>query len=228
MRGEIMTRKLVITAFTRCILGMILVFFLIFLPAGTLRFANGWLLMGVLFVPMLVAGFVMMIKNPELLEKRLKIDEKQKEQKTVIVISALMFVCGFVVAGLDFRFGWLPLPKAATITATATFLLAYLLYAEVLRENTYLSRTVEVQENQKVIDTGLYSVVRHPMYTSSVVLFLSMSLILGSVYAFVIFLVYPFVIAKRIKLEEQLLEKELEGYKEYKQKVKYRLIPFVW
>ena len=223
-----MTKKLFAAALTRCISGVILVFLLIFLPAGTLRFANGWLLMGVLFLPMLVAGFVMMIKNPELLEKRLKIDEKQKEQKTVIVISALMFVCGFVIAGLDFRFRWFPLPKAATITATATFLLAYLLYAEVLRENTYLSRTVEVQEGQKVVDTGLYSVVRHPMYASSVVLFLSMPLILGSVYSFIIFLVYPFVIAKRIKHEEELLEKELVGYKEYKQKVKYRLIPFVW
>ena len=223
-----MTKKLVTTVLARCISGVILVFLLIFLPADTLRFANGWLLMGVLFIPMLVAGFVMLVKNPFLLEKRLKIDEKQKEQKTVIVISALMFICGFVVAGLDFRFGWFPLPKAATITATATFLLAYLLYAEVLRENTYLSRTVEVQEGQKVVDTGLYSVVRHPMYASSVFLFLSMPLVLGSLYSFVVFLVYPFVIAKRIKLEEQLLEKELVGYKEYKQKVKYRLIPFVW
>lgn len=223
-----MSRKLLITAISRCILGIILVFLLIFLPAGTLNFPNGWLLMGVLFLPMLVAGFVMMIKNPSLLEKRLKVDEKQKEQKKVIVISALMFICGFVIAGLDFRFGWFPLPKAATITATVVFLLAYLLYAEVLRENTYLSRTVEVQENQKVIDTGLYSVVRHPMYASSVFLFLSMPLILGSVYAFVIFLVYPFVIAKRIKHEEELLEKELEGYKEYKIKVKYKLVPFVW
>ena len=228
MRGEIMTKKLVTTVLARCISGVILVFLLIFLPAGTLRFANGWLLMGVLFIPMLIAGFVMMARNPKLLEKRLKVDEKQKEQKTVIAISALMFVCGFVVAGLDFRFGWFLLPKAATITATATFLLAYLLYAEVLRENTYLSRTVEIQENQKVIDTGLYSVVRHPMYASSVVLFLSMPLILGSVYSFIIFLVYPFVIAKRIKHEEELLEKELEGYKEYKTKVKYKLVPFVW
>ena len=223
-----MIKKLLVTALARCVFGVMLVFLLIFLPAGTLCFANGWLLMGVLLVPMLVAGFVMMARNPKLLEKRLKVDEKQKEQKTVIVISALMFVCGFVVAGLDFRFGWFPLPKAATITATVVFLLAYLLYAEVLRENTYLSRTVEVQENQKVIDTGLYSVVRHPMYASSVVLFLSMPLILGSVYAFVIFLVYPFVIAKRIKHEEELLEKELEGYKEYKTKVKYKLVPFVW
>lgn len=223
-----MTKKLLVTALTRCTLGMILVFLLVFLPAGTLNFPNGWLLMGVLFLPMLIAGFVMMIKNPSLLEKRLKMDEKQKEQKTVIVASAVMFIVGFVVAGLDFRFDLFELPKAVTIIATAVFLLAYLLYAEVLRENTYLSRTVEIQENQKVIDTGLYALVRHPMYLSSMLLFLSMPLILGSLYSFAVFLVYPFVIAKRIKYEEQFLEKELVGYKEYKQKVKYRLFPFVW
>ncbi|MBO4949921.1 MAG: isoprenylcysteine carboxylmethyltransferase family protein [Clostridia bacterium] len=223
-----MTKKLLVTALTRCTLGIILVFLLIFLPAGTLHFPKGWLLMGVLFLPMLIAGFVMMIKNPSLLEKRLKADEKQKEQKAVIGISALMFVLGFVVAGLDFRFGWLRLPNIVTVIATAVFLLAYLLYARVLRENTYLSRTVEIQENQKVIDTGLYAIVRHPMYLSSILLFLSMPLILGSLYSFAVFLVYPFVIAKRIKYEERLLEKELSGYKEYKQKVKYRLLPFVW
>jgi len=223
-----MTKKLLVTALTRCTLGIILVFLLIFLPAGTFNFPNGWLLMGVLFLPMLIAGFVMMIKNPSLLEKRLRADEKQKEQKSVISISAGMFIIGFIVAGLDFRFGWLMLPKTVTVIATAVFLFAYLLYAEVLRENTYLSRTVEIQENQKVIDTGLYGFVRHPMYLSSLFLFLSMPLVLGSLYSFAIFLVYPFVIAKRIKYEEQLLEMELSGYKEYKQKVKYRLLPFVW
>ena len=223
-----MTKKLLISALARCTLGIILVFLLVFLPAGTFNFPNGWLLMGVLFLPMFVAGFVMMIKNPSLLEKRLKIDERQKEQKSVLAISAVMFIVGFVVAGLDFRFKWLRFPNIITVIATAVFLIAYLLYAEVLRENTYLSRTVEIQENQKVIDTGLYSFVRHPMYLSSILLFLSMPLILGSLYSLVDFLVYPFVIAKRIRYEEQLLEKELSGYKEYEQKVKYRLIPFVW
>lgn len=223
-----MTKKLLVTALTRCTLGIILVFLLIFLPAGTFYFPNGWLLMGILFVPMLIAGFVMMIKNPNLLEKRLKVDEKQKEQRSVIAISAVMFIIGFVIAGLDFRFGWLRLPEAVTVIATVVFLIAYLLYAEVLRENTYLSRTVEIQQDQKVIDTELYSVVRHPMYLSSTILFLSMPLILGSIYSFIVFLVYPFVIAKRIKYEEQLLEMELSVYKEYKQKVKYRLLPFVW
>lgn len=223
-----MTKKLLVTALARCTLGIILVFLLIFLPAGTLHFPGGWLLMGVLFLPMLIAGFVMMIKNPSLLEKRLKVDEKQIEQKSVIAISAVMFIAGFVIAGLDFRFGWLRLPNFVTIIATVVFLLAYLLYALVLRENTYLSRTVEIQENQKVIDTGLYSIVRHPMYLSSTLLFLSMPFVLGSLYSFAVFLVYPFVIAKRIKYEEQLLEKELSGYKEYKQKVKYRFLPFVW
>ncbi len=223
-----MTKKLLATALIRCIFGVVIFGLLIFLPAGTIHFPNGWLLMGVLFVPMLSAGFVMAIKNPKLLEKRLNMDEKQKGQKSVIAVSALMFVFGFVTAGLDFRFKWLELPKLVTVIATVVFLAAYLLYAEVLCENKYLSRTVEIQENQKVIDTGLYSVVRHPMYLSSLLLFMSMPLILGSVYSFVIFLVYPFVIAKRIRLEEELLEKELEGYKKYKKKVKYRLVPFVW
>lgn len=223
-----MTKKLLASTLVKCVLGITLTALLIFLPAGTLSFVNGWVLMGILFVPMLASGFIMMIKNPALLEKRLKMDEKQKEQKTLVAISSLMFVVGFVVAGLDFRFGWLRLPTLVTVMATVIFLFAYLLYAEVLRENTYLSRTVEIQQNQKVIDTGLYSVVRHPMYASSVLLFLSMPLILGSLYSFIVFLVYPFVIARRIKYEEQLLEKELSGYKEYKQKVKYRLVPFVW
>lgn len=223
-----MTKKLLARALVKCILGITLTALVIFLPAGTLSFVSGWVLMGILFVPMLAAGFVMAVKNPSLLEKRLKMDEKQKQQKTLVAISGLMFIAGFVVAGLDFRFGWSDMPLSVEISAAVVFLLAYLFYAEVLRENTYLSRTVEIQQNQKVIDTGLYSVVRHPMYASSVLLFLSMPLILGSLYSFVVFLVYPFVIARRIKYEEQLLEKELSGYKEYKQKVKYRLVPFVW
>lgn len=223
-----MTKKLFVTALVRCALGIILTALFIFLPAGTVRFPGGILLMCILFVPMLAAGAVMMIKAPGLLCKRLEMDEKQNGQKTLVIISAVMFAAGFVAAGLDFRFGWLELGVSVQITAAVVFLLAYLLYAEVLRENAYLSRSVKVQANQKVVDTGLYAVVRHPMYASSVLLFLSMPLVLGSLCAFAIFLVYPFVIVKRIKLEEQLLEKELEGYKEYKQKVKYRLVPFVW
>ncbi len=223
-----MTAKLFIEAITKFLLGVILLALLIFLPAGTLSFFGGWLLMGILFVPMFLAGVVMMLKNPELLRKRLNAKEKQKEQDEVVKLSALMFLTGFVVAGLGVRFKWYMLPKSVIISASAVFLLAYILYAEVLRENTYLSRTIEVQENQRVIDTGLYALVRHPMYSVTLFLFLSMPLVLGSVYAFLIFLAYPFIIAKRIKNEEEFLEKELRGYREYKQKVKYRLIPFVW
>lgn len=223
-----MTVKLFFQAISKFLLGVILVGVLIFLPAGTLEFLNGWLLMGILFVPMFFAGIVMMIKNPELLTKRLDAKEKQREQSIVVKLSGLMFLAGFVVAGLGFRFNWYTLPTWASIVGAALFLVAYLLYAEVLRENTYLSRTVEVQKGQKVIDTGLYAVVRHPMYSVTLLLFLSMPIVLGSVYSFIIFLAYPFIIVKRLKNEEKLLEKELEGYKEYKAKVKYRLIPFIW
>ena len=223
-----MTVKLFFQAISKFLLGVILVGVLIFLPAGTLGFLNGWLLMGILFVPMFLAGIVMMIKNPELLAKRLNAKEKQREQSIVVKLSGLMFLAGFVIAGLGFRFNWYTLPTWTSIVGAALFLVAYLLYAEVLRENTYLSRTVEVQKGQKVIDTGLYAVVRHPMYSVTLLLFLSMPIVLGSVYSFVIFLAYPFIIVKRLKNEEELLEKELEGYKEYKAKVKYRLIPFVW
>ena len=184
--------------------------------------------MAVLFVPMFLAGIVMMFKNPELLKKRLNAKEKEDEQSLVIKLSGLMFLAGFIVAGLDFRFGWLPLPKGVSIGAAVVFLVAYALYAEVLRENTYLSRTIEVQEGQKVIDSGLYGIVRHPMYAVTLLLFLAMPLVLGSLISFVVFLAYPFIIAKRIKNEEAFLEKELDGYAEYKNKVKYRLIPFVW
>ena len=223
-----MTRKLFIHAILKFIFGVILVGLLIFLPAGTLAFFNGWLLMGILFVPMFLAGIVMMFKNPNLLKSRLNAKEKQREQSAVVKLSGLMFLAGFIVAGLNFRFAWLLLPKGVAIGASLVFLVAYILYAEVLRENTYLSRTIEVQENQKVIDTGLYGIVRHPMYSVTLLLFLSMPLVLGSVYSFLVFLAYPFIIAKRIKGEEEFLEKELDGYREYKQKVKYRLIPFVW
>lgn len=223
-----MTKKLFVQAITKFVLGVVLVGLLVFLPAGTFSFINGWLFMGILFVPMILAGIVLMIKNPGLLQKRLDAKEEQKEQSLVVKLSGLMFLSGFVVAGLGFRFDWYTLPKGTVIGAAIVFLVAYVLYAEVLRENTYLSRTVEVQENQKVIDTGLYGIVRHPMYSATLLLFLSMPLVLGSIYSFLIFLVYPLIIAKRIKGEEDFLEKELEGYCEYKKKVKYRLIPFIW
>ena len=223
-----MTVKLFFSAIVKFILGVALVGLLVFIPAGTLNFFGGWIFMAILFVPMFFAGVVMMIKNPKLLESRLDAKEKQKEQSLVVKLSGLMFVVGFVVAGLDFRFSWLPLPKIVSIIATVLFLIAYLMYAEVLRENTYLSRTIEVQQGQKVIDTGLYGVVRHPMYTATLLLFLSMPLVLGSLISFVIFLAYPAIIISRLKNEEKFLEKELEGYREYKQKVKYRLIPFIW
>lgn len=228
MKVNFMTTKLFIQAITKFILGIILVGLLIFLPAGTLSYFNGWLFMGILFVPVFLAGVVMMLKNPELLKKRLDAKEKQEDQSLVVKLSGLMFLAGFIVAGLGVRFGWYMLPKGVVIAFAVAFLVAYVLYAEVLRENTYLSRTIEVQENQKVIDTGLYGVVRHPMYSATLLLFLSMPLVLGSIYSFVIFLAYPFIIAKRIKGEEAFLEKELAGYREYKQKVKYRLIPFIW
>jgi len=223
-----MTAKLFASAIVKFLLGVLLVGLLIFLPAGTLNFFNGWLLMGILFVPMFCAGIVMMVKNLGLLKSRLDAKEKQKEQSLVVKLSGLMFLTGFIVAGLGFRFGWYALPRAVVFVATGLFLLAYLLYGEVLRENTYLSRTIEVQENQTVIDTGLYGIVRHPMYSATLLLFLSMPLVLGSVYAFLIFLAYPFIIAKRIRHEEDFLAQNLDGYRDYQQKVKYRLLPFIW
>ena len=223
-----MTIKLFVQAITKFILGVVLVGLLIFLPAGTFSYTSGWLFMGILFVPMFLAGIVMMFKNPGLLQKRLDAKEEQKEQSMVVKLSGLMFLVGFIIAGLGFRLNWHTLPKSIVIGAAVVFLVAYILYAEVLRENTYLSRTIEVQENQKVIDSGLYSIVRHPMYSVTLLLFLSMPLILGSIYSFLIFLMYPFIIVKRIKGEEKFLEKELDGYREYKQKVRYRLIPFIW
>lgn len=223
-----MTVKLFFSAIIKFLLGVALVGVLIFLPAGTLAFFNGWLLMAILFVPMFFAGIVMMFKNPDLLKKRLDAKEKQREQSLVIKLSGLMFLVGFILAGLGFRFGWYVLPRWVSIVASVFFILSYIVYAEVLRENTYLSRTIEVQDGQKVIDRGLYGIVRHPMYSATLILFLSMPLVLGSVYSFIVFLAYPPIIAKRIIHEEDFLEKELDGYKEYKQKVKYRLIPFVW
>ena len=223
-----MTMKLFLAAIIKFLLGVALVGVLIFLPAGTFSYFNGWLLMGILFVPMFFAGIVMMFKNPDLLRSRLNAKEKQQEQSLIVKMSGLMFLSGFIVAGLGVRFHWYVLPIGVAVGAAVVFLASYILYAEVLRENTYLSRTIEVRENQKVIDTGLYGIVRHPMYSVTLLLFLSMPIVLGSVYSFLIFLVYPFIIAKRIKHEEEFLEKELDGYREYKQKVKYRLIPFIW
>ena len=223
-----MTVKLFIQAILKFLLGVVLVGVLIFLPAGSLAYFNGWLLMGVLFVPMFFAGIVMLVKNPELLKSRLDAKEKEKDQDLVVKLSGLMFIGGFAVAGLGYRFGWYMLPVGVSIGAAVVFLIAYVLYAEVLRENTYLSRTIKVAEGQTVVDTGLYGVVRHPMYSVTLLLFLAMPILLGSVYALVIFLAYPFIIAKRIKGEERLLEAELDGYIDYKKKVKYRLIPFIW
>ncbi len=223
-----MTGQLFLQAVTKFFLGMILVGLLIFLPAGTIFFLNGWLLLGILLVPMLFAGVVMMLKNPELLKKRLKVKEEQKEQKIVVALSGVIFSIGFILAGFTFRFNWYMLPKGVVLVSSVIFLVAYLLYAEVLRENQYISRTIEVSDGQKVIDTGLYGIVRHPMYSVTLFLFLSMPLILGSIYSFFVFLGYPFIIVKRIKNEERFLESNLYGYCEYKKKVKYRLIPFIW
>ena len=219
---------LFLQALGKFLLGVVVIGLLLFLPAGSLQYWQGWLLMGILFVPMFCAGLVMMAKNPELLRKRLNAKEGEKEQRTVVKLSGILFVATFVVAGLNWRFDWCVLPDWAVWVSAGLFLVCYLLYAEVLRENTYLSRTIEVQENQKVIDTGLYGVVRHPMYMATTVLFLAMPLVLASPLSFLILLLYIPLIAKRIKNEEMVLEEGLEGYKEYKRKVKYRVIPFVW
>ena len=223
-----MNIKLFFEAIFKFLLGVILIGVLIFIPANTINYWNGWLFMGLLFIPMFIAGIIMMIKSPNLLKSRLDAKEKESEQKTVVKLSGLMFLVGFVLAGLNYRYNWIQLPNIVVIIASIIFLISYILYALVLRENAFLSRTIQVQENQKVIDTGLYKIVRHPMYSATLFLFLSMPLILGSLISFIIFLVYPFIIAKRIKNEEEILEKELKGYKEYKNKVKYKMIPFIW
>lgn len=220
--------KLLINGLTKFTIGFLMVGALIFLPAGTLGYTGGWLLMGLLFVPMLVAGFVMMAKSPALLEKRLDVKEKQATQKGVIAWSGLMFLVGFILAGLDHRFGWSEIPAWLVTVAAVLFLAAYALYAEVLRENAYLSRTIQVEEGQTVVDTGLYGIVRHPMYMATILLFLMMPLILGSWYALLVFGFYPAIIIVRLKDEEELLSRELAGYEEYKTKVRYRIIPFVW
>jgi len=220
--------KLLMNAITKFLCGLLMVGLLIFLPAGTFAYRNGWLLVGLLFGPMLIAGFVMFFKSPAFLAKRLDAREKQGTQKGVLAFSGLMFIAGFVVAGLDFRFSWSKMPSAVVIIASALFLAAYVLYAEVMRENAYLSRTVKVEEGQKVVDTGLYGIVRHPMYMATILLFLMMPLVLGSWYALIVFAFYPAIILVRLKDEEELLTRELPGYAEYKKKVKYRIIPYIW
>lgn len=223
-----MTKELFYQAIFKFILGVVVIGSLLFLSAGTFDYWNAWLFLGILFIPMFFAGIVMMVKNPELLKKRLHAKEQQPEQSLVIKLSGLMFVTGFVIAGLNYRFQWAVLSGWVSWAGTAVFLFSYLFYAEVLRENTYLSRTIEVQNGQKVVDTGLYGIVRHPMYGATILLFLSMPLVLGSVLSFAAFLTYPVIIAKRIRNEEAVLEKDLDGYTEYKKKVKYQVIPFLW
>ena len=220
--------KLFFQAFGKFLLGVVVVGVLLFVPAGSFSYWQGWLLMGILFVPMFCAGLVMLARNPELLRKRLNAKEEEKDQQKVVKLSGLLFIAAFVVAGLNWRFGWCVLPAWAVWAAAGLFLVCYLLYAEVLRENTYLSRTIEVQENQKVIDTGLYGVVRHPMYMATTVLFLAMPLVLASPISFAIMLLYIPLIARRIKNEEQVLEAGLPGYKEYKTRVKYKVLPLIW
>ena len=223
-----MTRKLYFEAILKFTAGVFLVAVLLFLPAGTVDYPGGWLLMGILFIPMFLAGLVMMAVNPELLRSRLNAKEKEREQDLVVKLSGLMFLVGFILAGLDFRFGWSNLPFAVNCVGAVLFLLAYVLYAEVLRENTWLSRTIEVQEGQTVVSTGLYGIVRHPMYAVTLLLFLSMPIVLGSVPAFLVFLIYPFIIARRIQNEEKVLSRDLPGYSEYLQKIRWRLIPYIW
>ncbi len=223
-----MNQKLLIQAIIKFLAGFILISALLFLPAGTLHYKNGWIFISILFIPMLIMGIVLMLKNPELLQKRLNARESESDQKKVVAFSGIMFLLGFVTAGLNYRFQWLMLSDWFVIVFSLVFLFGYGMYAEVLRENAYLSRTVEVQENQKIIDTGLYGIVRHPMYTATILMFLSIPLILGSLISFVIFLFYPVIIIIRIRNEEKILEEGLSGYMEYQKKVKYRLLPFIW
>ena len=220
--------KLFLQAIIKYVFGVLIVGGLLFIPAKSFEYWNGLLFMGLLFIPMFIAGIILMIKNPELLRKRLNAKEKENEQKWVLLFSGLMFITGFIVAGLNYKYKWIEMPNAVTIISSVLFIIAYILYAEVLRENTYLSRTIEVQNNQKIIDTGLYGIVRHPMYAATILLFLTIPLVLGSIISFVIFFIYPIIIGKRIKNEEKVLEKDLKGYTEYKKKVKYKVIPFVW
>ena len=220
--------KLFFQALSKFLIGLIIICILLFIPAGTINYPNGWLFIALLFIPMLFAGIIMIFKSPDLLRRRLNAKEEEKEQKTVILLSGIIFLVAFILAGLNFRYGWFKLPTVLIIISSVIFLIAYIMYAEVLRENEYLSRTVEVSENQKVVDSGLYGIVRHPMYTSTIFLFLSMPLVLDSIFSFIVMLVYPIIIIFRIRNEEKVLENELAGYEEYKEKVKYKLIPFLW
>lgn len=223
-----MTIKLLLQAILKYLIGIIIIGLLLFIPAGTISFLNGWLFMGLLFIPMFIVGIVLIIKNPKLLKDRLNSKEKEIEQKQVIIISIIMFTSGFIIAGLNEKFNWTTMPTVIVIIASIIFIGSYILYAEVMRENTHLSRIIEVKENQTVIDTGLYRIIRHPMYMSTIIMFIMIPIILGSIYSLVIFLIYPVIIIKRIQNEEKVLEKGLKGYKEYQRKVKYRLIPGIW
>lgn len=223
-----MDKSLLSQSLLKFFLGVFLIFLLLFLPAGTIAYWQGWLLMGILFIPMFIAGLVMMVKSPNLLLKRLNAKEKESEQRSVVAISAILFLLSFITAGLNFRNNWYILPNWVVWAASIIFLFSYLLYAEVIRENEFLSRIIEVQDGQKVIDTGLYGIVRHPMYMATTIMFLSMPLVLGSLISFIIMLGYIPVIIIRIKNEESVLEKGLIGYTEYLKKVKYRMLPFIW
>lgn len=223
-----MNLKLFIGACSKFLLGVIIVGILLFIPANSFNYWQAWLFMGILFIPMFIAGIILMIKNPDLLKRRLNAKEKEKKQRVVVLLSGLMFILGFVIAGLNYRFSWFILPNIVVIISSIIFIISYILYAEVLRENAYLLRTIEVEKDQKVVDTGLYGIVRHPMYLVTIILFLMIPLILGSIISFIIFLIYPVIIVKRINNEEKVLEKDLVGYKEYQKKVKYKLIPYIW
>lgn len=223
-----MRMRLAVKGVCKMLIGFVFLALMIFLPAGTLRFANGWLFLGVLFVPILLLGAVLLWKVPALLEKRLDAKEKENDQKLIVLLSGVIFFVGFILAGMDFRVSWLVMPAWIPVAASVVFLVTYVLYAEVMRENAYLSRTIEVQEGQKVVDSGLYGIVRHPMYAVTVVMFLMIPLILGSLFAFLVFLTYPVLIAFRIRGEERFLESALDGYADYQKRVKWRMIPFIW
>ncbi|MDO4547925.1 MAG: isoprenylcysteine carboxylmethyltransferase family protein [Clostridia bacterium] len=223
-----MKKNLLFNAIAKFAAGFFLISALLFIPAGTLSYQNAWLLMGLLFIPMLAVGAILYVKAPGLLEKRLNNAENEKEQRAVIALSALMFVIGFIIAGLDFRFSLSRVPDWLVFAASLALLAGYGLFCQVMRQNAFLSRTVEIQENQTVVDTGLYAVVRHPMYMATIIIYWAMPFILGSLYAFIVFLPYPLILAKRVKNEEEVLERGLAGYGEYKNRVKYRIIPFIW
>ena len=223
-----MSIKLFFQAITKYLLGVLIVGLLLFIPANSFSFYEAWLFMGLLFIPMFLGGIILMIKNPTLLKRRLDVKEKENEQKEVILLSGIMFILGFIIAGLNFRYKWILLPNIISIIASIIFIISYILYAIILYQNTYLTRTIKVEDEQKIVDTGLYKVVRHPMYAITLIMFLVIPLILGSIISFIIFLSYPLIIAKRIKNEEEVLEKDLKGYSEYKKKVKYKMIPYIW